>query len=323
MYPRFWLAALAAAGIGIAGAVAAAEQYPNKPIRMVVPFPPGAASDFLARTVGQKLNELYGQQVVIDNRPGAGGIVGSTLISKAAPDGYTLGMVGQPHLVNALLQKEPPYRALEDIAAVTEVASLPNVLVIAPSLQVKSVSDLIALAKAKPGQLNMGSAGIGSSSHLAGEMFKSAAGIKVEHVPFKMLPDIFTEMLAGRVHMYFFPLPAVMPMLKEGKLRVLAVGTPKRTPSLPNVPTIAESGLPGFQTESWFGVVAPARTPRGIIMQLDKDIANILKTPDIKERFLRQGAEAVFGTPEEFQKLMQTEFVKYQKLVKDAGISAQ
>jgi tripartite-type tricarboxylate transporter receptor subunit TctC len=290
---------------------------------MVVPFPPGAASDFLARTVGQKLNELYGQQVIIDNRPGAGGIVGCTIISKGAPDGYTLGMVGQPHLVNALLQKEPPYRALEDIAAVTEVASLPNVLVIAPSLQVKSVSDLIALAKAKPGQLNMGSAGIGSSSHLAGEMFKSAAGIKVEHVPFKMLSDIFTEMLAGRVHMYFFPLPAVMPMLKEGKLRVLAVGTPKRTPSLPDVPTIAESGLPGFQTESWFGVVAPARTPRGIIMQLNKDIANILKTPDMKERFLRQGAEAVFGTPEEFQKLMQTEYVRYQKLVKAAGISAQ
>ena len=323
MHKEFWLAALAAAAFGIAGAAAAAGQYPNKPIRMVVPFPPGAASDFLARTVGQKLNELYGQQVIIDNRPGAGGIVGSTIISKGAPDGYTLGMVGQPHLVNALLQKEPPYRALEDIAAVTEVASLPNVLVIAPSLQVKSVSDLIALAKAKPGQLNMGSAGIGSSSHLAGEMFKSAAGIKVEHVPFKMLSDIFTEMLAGRVHMYFFPLPAVMPMLKEGKLRVLAVGTPKRTPSLPDVPTIAESGLPGFQTESWFGVVASARTPRGIIMQLNQDIANILKTPDMKERFLRQGAEAVFGTPEEFQKLMQTEYVRYQKLVKAAGISAQ
>jgi tripartite-type tricarboxylate transporter receptor subunit TctC len=323
MRQRFWLAPLAAAAIGIACAAAAAEQYPNKPIRMVVPFPPGAASDFLARTVGQKLYELYGQQVIIDNRPGAGGIVGSTIIAKGVADGYTLGMIGQPHLVNALLQKEPPYRALEDISAVTEVASLPNVLVIAPGLQVKSVSDLIALAKARPGQLNMGSAGIGSSSHLAGEMFKSAAGIKVEHVPFKMLSDIFTEMLAGRVHMYIFPLPAVMPMLKEGKLRALAVGTPKRTPSLPDVPTIAESGLPGFQTESWFGVVAPARTPRGMIMQLNKDIANILKTPDIKERFLRQGAEAVFGTPEEFQKLMQTEFVRYQKLVKAAGISAQ
>jgi tripartite-type tricarboxylate transporter receptor subunit TctC len=306
-----------------AGAAIAQEKYPNKPIRMVVPFPPGAASDFLARAVGQKLNELYGQQIVIDNRPGAGGIVGSTLISKAAPDGYTLGMVGQPHLVNALLQKEPPYRPLEDIACVTEVASLPNVLVIAPNLPVKSVSDLIALAKAKPGQLNFGSAGIGSSSHIAGEAFKAAAGIDVVHVPFKLLSDIFTEMLAGRVHLYVFPLPAVMPMLKDGKLHPLAVGTPKRTPSLPDVPTISESGLPGFQTESWFGVVAPARTPRTIVMQLNRDIANILKTPDIKERFLRQGADPVFGAPEEFQKLMQTEFVRYQKLVKAAGISAQ
>jgi tripartite-type tricarboxylate transporter receptor subunit TctC len=307
----------------VAGAAIAQDKYPNKPIRMVVPFPPGSASDFLARSVGQKLNELYGQQVVIDNRAGAGGIVGSTLISKGATDGYTLGMIGQPHLVNALLQKEPPYRALEDIVAVTEVASLPNVLVITPGLQVKSVGDLIAMAKARPGQLNFGSAGIGSSSHIAGEAFKAAAGIDVVHVPFKLLSDIFTEMIAGRVQMYIFPLPAVMPMLKDGKLRPLAVGTARRTPSLPDVPTIAESGLPGFQTESWFGVVAPAKTSRGIVMQLNKDIADILKTADTRERFLRQGAEAVFGTPEQFQKLLQTEFVKYQKLVKNAGISVQ
>jgi tripartite-type tricarboxylate transporter receptor subunit TctC len=307
----------------VAGAAIAQDKYPNKPIRMVVPFPPGSASDFLARTVGQKLNELYGQQVVIDNRAGAGGIVGSTLISKGATDGYTLGMIGQPHLVNALLQKEPPYRALEDIVAVTEVASLPNVLVITPGLQVKSVGDLIAMAKAKPGQLNFGSAGIGSSSHIAGEAFKAAAGIDVVHVPFKLLSDIFTEMIAGRVQMYIFPLPAVMPMLRDGKLRPLAVGTAKRTPSLPDVPTIAESGLPGFQTESWFGVVAPVKTSRGIVMQLNKDIADILRAADTRERFLRQGAEAVFGTPEQFQKLLQTEFVKYQKLVKNAGISVQ
>jgi len=307
----------------VAGAALAQDKYPNKPIRMVVPFPPGSASDFLARSVGQKLNELYGQQVVIDNRAGAGGIVGSTLISKGVPDGYTLGMIGQPHLVNALLQKKPPYRALEDIVAISEVASLPNVLVITPGLPVKSVGDLIALAKAKPGQLNFGSAGIGSSSHIAGEAFKAAAGIDVVHVPFKLLSDVFTEMIAGRVQMYIFPLPAVMPMLRDGKLRPLAVGTAKRTPSLPDVPTIAESGLPGFQTESWFGVVAPAKTSRNIVKQLNKDITDILKTADTHERFLRQGAEAVGGTPEQFQALLQAEFVKYQKLVKDVGISAQ
>jgi tripartite-type tricarboxylate transporter receptor subunit TctC len=321
MRPLFILLALACGWNAVAAI--GADRYPARPLRMVVPFPPGAASDFLARAVGQKLNELYGQQVVIDNRPGAGGIVGSTLIAKGAADGYTLGMVGQPHLINALLQKNPPYRALEDVNCVAEVASLPNVLVIAPNLPVKSVADLIALAKAKPGQLNFGSAGIGASSHIAGEAFKAAAGIDVVHVPFKLLSDVFSEMLAGRVHMYLFPLPAVMPMLKDGKLRPLAVGTAKRTPSLPDIPTIAESGLPGFQSESWFGVVAPAATPRPIIMQLNRDIVKILQTSEMGERFLRQGAEPVTGSPEQFQKLMQSEFAKFQKLVKDAGISSQ
>lgn len=317
------LIAVASVLLLAAGATVAQDKYPSKPIRMVVPFPPGSASDFLARTLGQKIGELYGQQVVIDNRPGAGGVVGSTLITKSAPDGYTLGMIGQPHLMQPLLQKEPPYRPLDDIASVTQVASLPNVLVVSPNLAVKTAGDLIALAKQKPGQLNFGSAGIGSSSHIAGEAFKSAAGIDVVHVPFKLLGDIFTEMVAGRVQLYMFPLPAVMPMLKDGKLHVLAVGTPQPTPSLPGVPTIAASGLPGFQSESWFGVVAPPKLPHGIIMKLNKDIADTLKTADTRERFLRQGAEAVFGTPEAFHKLMQTESVKFQKLVKAAGISAQ
>jgi tripartite-type tricarboxylate transporter receptor subunit TctC len=317
------LAVLFACICGWPAAAVGADHYPAKPIRMIVPFPPGAASDFLARVVGQKLGELYREQIVIDNRAGAGGVVGSTLIAKGAPDGYTLGMVGQPHLINALLQKDPPYRALEDIACVIEVASLPNVLVVAPNLPVKTTADLIALAKSKPGQLNFGSAGIGASSHIAGEAFKAAAGIDVVHVPFKLLGDIFTEMLAGRVHLYMFPLPAVMPMLKDGKLHVLAVGTLQPTPLLPGVPTIAESGLPGFQSQSWFGIVVPAKTPRSVIMQLNKDVIAILNTTDVKEKFLRQGADPAPGTPEEFHRLMQTEYVKYQKLVKDAGISSQ
>ena len=304
-------------------AAGAQTKYPNKPIRMIVPFPPGSASDFLARTVGQKLNEQYGQQVVIDNRPGAGGVVGSTMIAKAVPDGYTLGMIGQPYLINAILQKDAPYRALEDVATTAQVATLPNVLVIAPNLPVKTTAELIAMAKAKPGELNFGSAGIGASSHIAGEAFKAAAGINVVHVPFKLLSDVFTEMISGRVHMYIFPLPAVMPMLKDGKLHVLAVGTAQRVPSLPGVPTIAESGLPGFQSQSWFGVVAPVKTPPAVVQQLNKDIVAILQQADTKERFLRQGADAVITTPEEFQKLMQFEFAKYKKLVKDAGISAQ
>jgi len=306
-----------------AGAACAQGKYPDKPIRMLVPFPPGSASDFLARTLGQKMSELYGEQAVIDNRPGAGGVVGSTLLTKAAPDGYTLGMIGQPHLMQPLLQKEPPYRPLDDIACITEVASLPNVLVVSPNLPVKSTAELIALAKSKPGQLNFGSAGIGSSSHIAGEAFKAAAGIDVVHVPFKLISDIFTEMMAGRVQMYMFPLPAVMPMLKDGKLHVLAVGTPQPSPSLPGVPTIAATGLPGFQSESWFGVVAPPKFARSLVMKLNKDIIDILKAADTRERFLRQGAEPAYGTPEDFLKLMRSEYAKYQKLVKAAGISAQ
>lgn len=302
---------------------ARAQSYPARPVRMIVPFPAGFASDFLARVVSQKLGDRYGQQFIVDNRPGGGGIIGGGLISKAAPDGYTLGMVGQPHLMNPLMQKEAPYRPLEDITPVIEVAALPSALVISPGLQVKSVGELIALAKSRPGQLNFGSGGIGTSSHIAGELFKSAAGINVVHVPFRVLGDAFTEMVAGRVHYYIFPLPAVMPMLKEGKLRPLAVGTVKRTPSLPDVPTISESGLPGFQTDIWFGVVAPAKTSRGIVMKLNKDITAILGTADTKELFLRQGAEGAAGTPEDFQKRMLTEYVRLQKLVKDAGISAQ
>ena len=303
--------------------VQAAETWPNKPIRMVVPFPPGAASDFLARVVGQKLNELYGQQVVIDNRPGAGGIVGSTLVVKSAPDGYTAGMVGQPHLMQPLLQKEPPYKPLEDISYITQVAVLPNVLVVSPQLPVKTVADVIALAKAKPGQLNFGSAGVGSSSHIAGEAFKAAAGINIVHVPFKLLPDIFAEMLAGRVQIYMFPLPAVMPMLKDSKLHVVAVGTLQPTPSLPGVPTMSESGLPGFQSESWFGLVGPAGMPRAHVAQLNRDVVKILAAPEIKERFMRGGALAVYGTSEEFKQLMQADYARYIKLVKDAGISSQ
>lgn len=314
---------VAVACAAVSFSVMAQNKYPEKPIRMIVPFPPGSASDFLARTVGQKLNEQYGQQVVIDNRPGAGGVVGSTMITKAVPDGYTLGLIGQPYLINAILQKDAPYRALEDVATIAQVAALANVLVIAPNLPIKTTAELIALAKAKPGELNFGSAGIGASSHIAGEAFKAAAGINVVHVPFKLLSDVFTEMISGRVHMYIFPLPAVMPMLKDGKLHVLAVGTAQRVPSLPGVSTIAESGLPGFQSLSWFGVVAPSKISRAIVQQLNKDIIAILQQPDTKERFLRQGAEAVITTPEDFQKLMQSEYAKYQKLVKDAGISAQ
>jgi len=326
MYRETRLALLIAVAVGIAaaaGAAIAAEKYPTKPIRMVVPFPPGFASDFLARTVGQRLGETYGQQVVIDNRPGAGGLIGSGIVAKASPDGYTLMMVGQAHLINTLIHKHPGYDPFNDFAPVTQIALMPSVMVIAPNLPVKSLADLIALAKAKPGQYNFASGGVGTWSHFSGEMFKSAAGIDIVHVPFRLLADSLTEMAAGRVHLYVLPLPAAMPILKSGKLRPLVVTTARRVAALPEVPTTSEAGLPDYQTDSWFGIGAPARTPRAIITQLNKAIVGIVQEPEIRERFLSQGAEPAFGTPEQFLKLQKDEYVRVQKLVKDLGIESR
>lgn len=312
--------AIVACAVAAPGAVVAADTYPSKPIRMVVPFPPGAASDFLGRTVGQKLGEAYGQQVVIDNRPGAGGLIGSQIVAKAAPDGYTVAIIGQPHLSNVLIREQKPYDPLKEFTAVTLVASLPNVVVIGSGVPVKNVNELIALAKAKPGALNFGSAGIGSSSHLAAAMFVSATSIQAVHVPFKTLADVFSEMLAGRVHFYIFPLPAVMPMLKEGRLRAIAVATTKRAVALPDVPTTAESGFPQYQSESWFGIIAPAGMPKRFVARLNSDIVKILKENDTRERFEKQGAEPAYGTPEQFQKMQADEYTRLAKLIKEIGM---
>jgi tripartite-type tricarboxylate transporter receptor subunit TctC len=315
--------AVCAALFAVTGAAIAAERYPTKPIRVMVPFPPGAASDFLARVVGARMAEVYGQQAVVDNRPGAGGLIGSQIVARAIPDGYTLGLVGQPHLSNTLLRDPHPYDPLKDFASVTMVAVIPNVIVLGNGVPATNVKELIALAKAKPGQLNFGSAGVGSSSHLAGEMMVGAAGIKAVHVPFKTLGDIFAEMIAGRVHFYVFPLPAVMPMLKEGRLKAIATATPKRTPSLPNVPTTAEAGFGQYQSESWFGFVTPAGVPKGLITKLNADFAKMLQEPAIRERFQQGGAEASYGTPEQFHTLQRDEYQRLAKLIKDLGIRVQ
>lgn len=311
---------LAATVAGVPVAAAAQQQFPTKPIRLVVPFPPGAASDFLARVLGQKLGDIYGQQTVVDNRPGAGGLIGSQIVLKGAPDGYTLGIVGQPHLTNTLIRAPKPYDAFKDFTSIGMVASIPNVIVIGNGVQAKNVLELIALAKAKPGSLNFGSAGVGSSSHLAGELFVGAANIKTVHVPFKSLADVFSEMIAGRVHFYVFPLPAAMPMLKEGRLKAIAVATPKRAAALPDVPTTAESGLPQYQSDSWFGIVAPAGVPKAVVSKLNGDMVRVLKEQDTFERFEKQGAEPAPGTPEAFQKLQVEEFARISKLVKSLGI---
>ena len=236
------LLSLATAITCCAPAIAPAQEYPSRPIRMIVPFPPGAASDFLARVLGQKLTETWGQQIVVDNRPGAGGLIGGTAVAKANPDGYTIALIGQPHLTATLLSKSPPWDAFKDFTHIGGVASMPNVAVVGPGLPVNTLAELISQVKAKPGNYNFGSAGIGSSSHLAAEMFNAAAGLNAVHVPFKLLGDALAEMYGGRVHYYLFPLPAAMPALRDGKIKAIATGGRARTVALPQVPTMSEAG---------------------------------------------------------------------------------
>ena len=313
--------------VGVAPALATAAdvdpRYPVKPIRMVVPFSPGSASDFLSRTIGQKLGEALGQQIVVDNRPGAGGVVGTVMVANAAADGYTLILMAPPLLVNAIIHQPEPYRPLDDFTPLTQIASLPNLLVVPAAFPAKSVKELIATAKSRPGELNFGSAGIGSLSHLSGELFKSAAGIDVVHIPFKLFSDAMGEMYAGRVHLYVSPISAVIPGVKDGRLRPLAVTTRKRSAQLPEVPTMSEAGLPEFQFDAWFGVAAPARMSAALVLRLNRDIGAVVRSPDIAERFARQGVEPVTGTPAEFAQLVKADYAKYRKLVAEAGIKVQ
>ena len=306
-------------------AAAGAQQFPERPIRMVVPLPPGTASDFLARTLGQRLADIYKQQVVVDNRPGAGGLIGSTIVAKASADGYTLAMIAPPHVVGPLLQKEPPYRPLDDFAAVIEVASLPNVIVIAPSVPAKNLQELVALIKPRPGEFNYASVGFGTSSHLAPEILNRAAGLKVVHVPFKVIPDVMSEMAAGRVHYTVFTAPASLTMLRgDPKLRAIAVTSARRSATFPDLPTVTEAGFPEATSDAWFGIVAPAGTPKKIIAQINADVIKVLREPETKEKFLRQGAEFVDDTtPDGFGRLLKTEYLRYQKLIKDVGIKPQ
>ncbi len=306
-----------------AGAVHAQEKFPNKPIRTLVGFAPGTVTDILARTVGQKMSENWGQPVVVDNRPGAGGMIASEMLTRATPDGHTLIMVSIGHAAHVSLYSKLPYDTLKDFAGVTLVADVPIVLVIAPNVPAKSVPDLIALAKSKPGQYNFGSVGVGSGSHLAAEMFKSIAGIDIVHIPFKMLGDVFPELLGGRVHLYLFPVPAAMPMLKEGRLRPLAVASLERAAALPDVPTTAEAGLPGFDYSLWNGLLAPGKTPKGLKEKLAKEVARILALQDVKERLLTQGATPHPTSPEESDAFIRNEVARMAKVIKEAGIKAQ
>jgi len=319
----FLSAAMAALSLVPAAAGAAAPKFPDHPVRMVVPFPAGSASDFLARVLGQKLVDGWGQQVVVDNRPGAGGLIGGTAVARSNPDGYTIAMIGQPHLTAFLLAKDPPWDPFKDFAHIGMVATMANVVTVGPGLPVNNIAELIAQVKAKPGYYNVGSAGVGSSSHLAAEMFNAAAGLKAVHIPFKLIGDVFAEMYGGRVHYYLFPIPAAMPALKDGKLKALAVGGRKRAPALPDVPTLSESALPGFTSETYFGLLGPAALPKSLIAQINADTTKLLKSDDMKNRYQQQGAEATPSSPEEFLKIQREEFQRVAKIVKELGIKPQ
>ena len=296
-----------------------AQTFPVKPIRMVVPFTPGSASDILARLIAPKLNDKWGQQIVVDDRPSAGGTVAGLIVAGASPDGHTLMLTSSGFAGSAALYTNLPYDSLKDFAGVTQVVSTPLVLVVAPGLGVKSTRELIALAREKPGQTNFGSSGIGSGTHFAGELFKLAAGINVVHVPYKGTPEAINDTIAGRIQYFISPVLPAMSLIKGGRLLALAVTTRERLALMPDLPTIAEAALPGFEYDGWYGIFAPAKTPRAVINTISQEVGRILLLPDVKERIESQGATPKPSTPAEFDKLVREEIVMRGKVFKASG----
>jgi tripartite-type tricarboxylate transporter receptor subunit TctC len=297
-----------------------AQDYPRKAVRVIAPFAPGGATDLLARLVSQKLSERWGHSVIIDNRTGAGGNIGAELAARAAPDGYTLLVAGAPHAIGVSLYRKLSYDLAKDLAPISNLATYPSAIVVHPSLPVKSVKDLVALAKARPGQLNFGSAGSGSPNHLALELFKTMAKVSMVHVPYKGgSGQLIGDLLAGQVQLASMGLPPAMPHIKAGKLRVIAITGAKRSPLLSDAPTVSESGLPGFDVTSWYGMFAPAAVPRDIVLKVNADIAAILAAPDVKERLASSGADPAPTSPEELGRLVRDEIAKWAKVVAESG----
>lgn len=298
--------------------------WPTQRITMVVPFPPGAATDLVARTVAKKLGEAWGQPVIVENRAGATGSIGSQFVAKAAPDGYTL-LVGttSSHTMGPHLLKKSPYDAVKDFKAITLIAWAPNVLVVNPKVQADSVQALVSLGKATPGTLNYASSGNGSSIHLAGAMFDRMADVRMNHIPYKGASPAMADLLGGQVDLMFDTVAGALPHIKAGKLRALGVTTTKRSSSLPDVPTIAEAGVPGFEMAAWIGLMAPAATPDEIVNKLQSEIARIVKATDVQEVLRPQGLELAATTPAEFSALIRKEVPAYGKIIRDAGIVAE
>jgi tripartite-type tricarboxylate transporter receptor subunit TctC len=296
--------------------------YPSRPVRIIVPQSPGASTDLTARLIAQKLTGVLGQQVLVDNRPGAGSVIGTEVVAKATPDGHTLLVVASSLTLNPTLHKNLGYDPVRDFAPITQLSSFPNMITVHPTVPVKTVKDLIALAKAKPGALNYGSSGTATGTHLSAELFKYMTQTDIVHVPYKGGGAAVPALLGGQVQLGFATVSSVLPHVKAGKLRGVAVTTSKRSAVLPDVPTIAESGVPGYDHGPWNGFLAPAKTPRAIVNRLSEETARILHAPETRAIFLNEGAEPVGNKPDEFAAIIKTEIVKWAKVIQAAGIKA-
>jgi tripartite-type tricarboxylate transporter receptor subunit TctC len=297
-----------------------AQDYPQKTIRLIVPYPPGGTADMLARTLGQEMAETLGQQIIIDNRPGAGGNIGADLAAKAAPDGYTILMgTVATHAINPNLYSQMPYDAAKDFAPIVLVATLPNLLVVNPSLPARNVKELIALAKAKPGELAFASAGNGTSQHLSGELFKKMTGVDMIHIPYKGSAPAVTDLVGGQVHLMFDNIPSSLPQVRAGKLRALAVTGPRRSPVLPDLPTLSEAGLPGFSITSWFALFAPAGTPAKILIRLNKEAGKAIASKELRQQWMAQGIESAGGSAEQLAAFRRIEAPRWEKIIADSG----
>jgi tripartite-type tricarboxylate transporter receptor subunit TctC len=306
-----------------AGASAAQQPWPAKPIRIVVPYPPGGFNDTLGRTLAAKFQDAWGQPALVENRPGANTVIGTDTVAKAPADGYTLLVVAFPFAVTPSLIRNLPYDTVRDFVPIALCAQSPNILVVAPSLPVKTVGELVALAKAKPGSLSYASTGNGSSNHISMELFKSLAGVDLVHIPYKGSAPAVVDMLGGQVQVMFDNAPNVMPQVRAGKLRALAQSGAKRSAVAPDLPTVAEAGVPGYEVTVWFGLVAPAGTPRDVVNKLNAEVLRILAMPDVRERFMAQGVEPLGSSPEQFGEHIRAQMTKWARVVQDAGVKAE
>ena len=318
--PVRWLTLAAAL---IAALPAAAQNYPVRPVRMIVPFAAGGNTDITARAIGAKLSDVFGHQVVVENRPGGATNIGTELVAKAPPDGYTILMGGATNAINMSTQAKPPYDTLRDLAPVILCVKGANVLTMHPSVPARNLKELITLARARPGQLNFASSGLGSSNQMAGELFKMMAKIDIVHVPYKGNAPALTDTMAGHVEMMFSGVPALIPHIQSGRLRAIAIGSLKRFTAIPEVPTFDESGVKGYEATTWFGLMAPIKTPREIVARWNTEVGKILAAPDLKGRFINEGLEPMGGTQEEFGKFIRAEIEKYARVVVATGMKPQ